>query len=218
MREAGSRPSGPRLAPSHITVPADRLRGWLAELAQRHPGLTWTREGQQMLARADDGAWARVDLPFQSAGEDWVSHCERSRLLGLLLVRRGGFAVGVARADELNASKVGSRHVQGKTKAGGWSQQRFARRRHNQAREAFQAAADACNRLLVPQACSLDGLVTGGDRQAVAAVLTDPRLTSIAALPRGRFLTVADPRQRVLVQAAREATRIEIEIWDPSTA
>jgi hypothetical protein len=199
-------------------VPADRLRDWLAELAARHSGLTWTRENQQMVAAADDGAWARVHVPFQPAGADWVTHCERQRLLGLLLVRRGGFAIGVARAGSLTASKVGSRHVQGRSKAGGWSQRRFARRRQNQAREAFLAAMDACNRLLVPQVRSLDGLVTGGDRSAIANVLADPRLAPVAALPNGRFLTVADPRQRVLVQAAREATRIEIEIWDPSTA
>jgi hypothetical protein len=199
-------------------VPADRLRGWLGELAARHAGLTWTQAGQQMLATADDGTWARVQVPFQPAGEDWVAHCQRQRLLGLLLVRRGGFAVGVAKAGLLRASKVGYRHVQGKSKAGGWSQQRFARRRKNQARDAYLAAADASHRVLVPAVGSLDGLVTGGDRSAIAAVLADPRLERVAALPTGRWLTVADPRQRVLVQAAREASRIEIEIWDPSTA
>jgi hypothetical protein len=206
-------PVGPR----RLTVPADRLRGWVVELTDRHPGLTWTRAGEEVVGTAEDGAWARVRIPFQPAGEDWVAHCERQRRLGLLLVRRGGFAVGVARAGLLTASKVGSRHVQGKTKAGGWSQQRFARRRDQQAREAFRAAADACNQQLVPEVPSLDGLVTGGDRSAVASVLAEPRLARVAALPTGRFLTVADPRQRVLVQAAREATRIEIEIWDPST-
>jgi hypothetical protein len=78
------------------------------------------------------------------------------------------------------------------------------------------AAADACAGLLIAEVDALDGLVTGGDRSAVARVLEDPRLAPLAALPVGRFLTVADPRQRVLVQAARDATRIEIEIWDPS--
>jgi hypothetical protein len=124
----------------------------------------------------------------------------------------------VTKAGLLTASKVGSRHVQGKSKAGGWSQRRFARRRNNQARDAYLAAADATHRVLVPAMGSLDGLVTGGDRSAIAAVLADPRLEPVAALPTGRWLTVADPRQRVLVQAAREASRIEIEIWDPSTA
>jgi hypothetical protein len=204
------------VAPRHITVPANRLRGWLAELADRHPGLTWTRSREEAVAAAGDGAWVRVHIPFRPACEDWVAHCEKARRLAILLVRRGGFGVGVTRDGLLSASKVGSRHVQGKTKAGGWSQQRFARRRGNQARVAFTAAADACAGLLMAELDALDGLVTGGDRSAVARVLEDPRLAPLAALPAGRFLTVADPRQRVLVQAARDATRIEIEIWDPS--
>ena len=198
-------------------MPADRLRGWLAGLAARHSGLTWTPAGEHMLATADDGTWARVQIPFQPAGPDWVAHCERQRILGLLLVRRGGFAVGVAKAGVLTASKVGSRHVQGRSKAGGWSQQRFARRRSNQASEAFAAAANASNRLLVRVVHTLDGLATGGDRSAVAAVLADPRLERVAELPTGRWWAVPEPRQRVLVRAAQEATRIEIEIWDPST-
>ena len=43
--------------------------------------------------------------------------------------RRGGYAVGLASGGGFTASKVGSRHVQSRTAAGGWSQQRFARRR-----------------------------------------------------------------------------------------
>ena len=45
-------------------------------------------------------------------------------------------------------SKVGQRHVQGRTKAGGQSQQRFARRRDNQARAAYEAAAEHAARIL----------------------------------------------------------------------
>ena len=53
--------------------------------------------------------------------------------LAVVLVRRGGYAVGVASGDRLTAHKVGTRYVQSRTAAGGWSQQRFARRRANQA-------------------------------------------------------------------------------------
>ena len=67
---------------------------------------------------------------------------------GLLLVRKGGFAVARLAGERLVDSKVGQRHVQGRTKAGGQSQQRFARRRGNQARQAYEAAADHAARLL----------------------------------------------------------------------
>ena len=80
-------------------------------------------------------------------------------------------------------SKVGQRHVQGRTKAGGQSQQRFARRRDNQARVAFEAAAEHAARILEP----VEVVVTGGDHVAVDAVLADPRLAG---------LTVAAPVPR----------------------
>ena len=46
--------------------------------------------------------------------------------------------MAVVRGTEVVSSMVGRRHVQGKTKAGGQSQQRFARRRDNQARQAYE--------------------------------------------------------------------------------
>ena len=67
-----------------------------------------------------------------------------------MLVRRGGHAVGVFRGAELLASKVDSSYVQGTTKAGGWSQQRYARRRANQSRAAFADAATTAVRVLLP--------------------------------------------------------------------
>ena len=60
----------------------------------------------------------------------------------MLLVRKGGFAIARLAAPTTTDSKVGQRHVQGRTKAGGQSQQRFARRRDNQARQAYEAAAE----------------------------------------------------------------------------
>ena len=84
----------------------------------------------------------------------------------MLLVRKGGFAVARMAGEELVAHKVGQRHVQGRTKAGGQSQQRFARRRDKQAREAYEAAADHAVRVLDP-VVRTGPVVTGGDRPAV---------------------------------------------------
>ena len=50
--------------------------------------------------------------------------------------------MGVASGGRLT-SKVGSRYVQSRTAAGGWSQQRFARRREGQAKELVRGAAAA---------------------------------------------------------------------------
>ncbi len=132
----------------------------------------------------------------------------------MLLVRRGGYAAGVFEADALIASKVGSGYVQGTTKAGGWSQQRFARRRENQARASFASAADAAARVLLPYADRLDALVCGGDRTAVEAVLADVRLAGVAARRCDPFLAVPDPRLRVLAATAAQFNAVRITL-DP---
>ncbi len=98
----------------------------------------------------------------------------------MLLVRKGGFAVARLEGARMVEHKIGQRHVQGRTKAGGQSQQRFARRRDNQARQAYEAAADHAARILRPGL-----LVTGGDRTAVDEVLTDPRLSGMRWSSRG---------------------------------
>ena len=56
--------------------------------------------------------------------------------------------MGVASGDRLTAHKVGTRYVQSRTAAGGWSQQRFARRRANQADGLVGAAVEHAVRLL----------------------------------------------------------------------
>ncbi len=134
---------------------------------------------------------------------------------GILLVRKGGFAVATGTRETAELSKVGQRHVQGRTKAGGQSQQRFARRRDNQARQAYEAAADHAHRILVVESGGLDALVCGGDRSAVEAVLDDPRLSRLADLRCEPWLPVPDPKRGVLEQAVVDACSVAITITDP---
>ena len=68
-------------------------------------------------------------------------------------------------------SKVDRNYVQGRTAAGGWSQQRFARRRDNQAKAASSDAVGIAGRILLPEVRSLAAVVAGGDRAAVDAIL-----------------------------------------------
>ena len=120
--------------------------------------------------------------------------------------------MGVFQGSDLVASKVGSSYVQGTTKAGGWSQQRFARRRDNQARSAFATAADEAARVVLPEAARLDALVCGGDRAAVDAVLDDPRLARVAGQAGGPWLAVPDPRRAVVEQAPKQFLAVTIRI------
>jgi hypothetical protein len=113
---------------------------------------------------------------------------------------------------------VGQRHVQGRTKAGGQSQQRFARRRDNQARQAYEAAADHAHRVLVTEGGRVEALVCGGDRAAVEQVLADPRLRGLADVRVEPWLAVPDPRRSVLDQAIRDGASARVLLDDPGTS
>jgi hypothetical protein len=203
-----------------VEVAAGRLAGWIERFETRHGAMTAARVADSVRLEAADGSAACVEVPWPPLpdGEDTVAilldHAQAPRRLGVLLARKGGFAVGVVGTDGLTASKVGRRHVQGRAKAGGWSQQRFARRRENQARDAYAAAADAAAGVLLPVLDMLDGLVPGGDRRAVAEILRDPRLRPLAGLPQGRFLAVPEPRQRTLEQAAEACRAVTLHVVD----
>lgn len=179
-----------------VTVSFARLPRWLDGFAERH-GDVGTVEGDEVveLTGADgDRAW--IEVPFPPLRGPLLEHVARARTVGVLLVRRGGHGAGVFDGTTLIASKVGSSYVQGGTKAGGWSQQRYARRRANQADAAFAGAADAAAGVLLKH--RLDALVLGGDRPAVRAVLEDRRLQALDSLVTGPWLEVKDPRLRVL--------------------
>jgi hypothetical protein len=131
-------------------------------------------------------------------------------------VRLGGHAAGVFEGRRLVSSKVGSRQVHGRSAAGGWSQQRFARRREGQVSMALAAAADNAVSHLLPHAPTLEGVVVDGERTAVDAVLADRRLAPLRPLVTGRLLDVPDPRLAVLRGAGELARRVHIRVVDPS--
>ncbi|MGW7685960.1 acVLRF1 family peptidyl-tRNA hydrolase [Kribbella sp. NPDC054772] len=197
-----------------VSVAPGRLDKWLTGFGERHGDLRYDATPTTVTVSAEDGSSAVVTVPFEPlvdlTREGLVAHVLADRRLGVLLVRRGGYGAGVFAGGKLLDSKVGSRHVQGTTKAGGWSQQRYARRRDNQAREAFAAATEVAVRILAP--AKLDVLVCGGDRRAVDTVLEDPRLKELAGLVRSPFLGVPDPKQKVLEQAGADARAIRIDV------
>ncbi len=192
-------------------VPAARWSRWLVNFETRHGEATCDVDDGALTGRADDGSTFTARLPFAAAYEgppdDFPGGVAAPDDWGVLLVRKGGFAVARLAEERVTASKVGQRHVQGRTKAGGQSQQRFARRRDNQARVAYEAAAEHAARLLA----GLDGpLVTGGDRSAVAEVLADARLARLVVVD--PWLDVPDPRRAVLERAARDAAAIAVDV------
>nr|WP_194282961.1 acVLRF1 family peptidyl-tRNA hydrolase [Saccharothrix syringae] len=214
-----------------VEVDPERLTGWFSRFAGRHGGVTTTSVSpHEWVATAADGTTASVITAFgeftrtaqrQDAGlvlEPLLSNALAPRRLGLLLVRLGGHGVGVTVNGRVLESTTDSHQVHGRSKAGGWSQQRFARRREGQARVALRAAADDAARFLVPRLGELDAVVLGGDRQALDALRADRRLAAVFALASPRVLDVPDPRRAVLDEAALRARAVEIVVRPPAAA
>ncbi|HET8602226.1 MAG TPA: acVLRF1 family peptidyl-tRNA hydrolase [Segeticoccus sp.] len=133
--------------------------------------------------------------------------------LGLVLLRRGGFAVGVAHGSRLVAHKTGGGYVQSRTAAGGWSQQRFARRRANQAEALVVKAVDQAVRVVLPDRPA--ALVVGGDRRLVTDALAEQRLSPLATLPRRELFDLPDPRLAVLEKALRRGRAVRVRLTEP---
>jgi peptide subunit release factor 1 (eRF1) len=120
-------------------------------------------------------------------------------IVAALLVRLGGYAVGVFDGERLAASKVGSRFVKGRHKKGGSSSGRFRRRREEQARALIEEAAEVAVRTLEPWRERIEFVALGGDRAAVNQVIATRReLRWLADRPLPRFFAVPDPRHREL--------------------
>ena len=213
-----SQPGRPRL----VRVPFDRVPGWVTRYDAAHSGTVWVVEPHEARAESADGTRVRISVPFTALADTSLdglaAHLQVPWHVGLVLVRRGGFAVVRLEGATVAESKIGRRHVQGRTKAGGWSQHRFARRRDNQARAAFDAAADHVRRLLGQTARPLQLLGTGGDRQAVTSVLARPELAALRDLPQTWLGGLPDPRRAVVDTAIAQVRSVEVTITDPVEA
>jgi hypothetical protein len=179
-----------------IEVDPQRVVRWVGGFVERHGPVRAEAGSDAVVLRSADGSRAVLDVPWPPWDPPAVAdpsflagvlarHAARPRSLGIVLIRRGGWAVGVARGGELLVRKTGRRYVQGRTAAGGWSQQRYARRRAHQADSLVEAAIDAATERLIGP---LAGLVVGGDRGLLETALADPRLSRVAAVPRGPLL------------------------------
>ena len=224
---------------THVQVPADRVERWVANFEARHGTTTLGVAGGALRGVAEDGSTFAARLPFETAYDGPAAPAAFAASVtapadwGVLLVRKGGFAIARLTGQRLTDSKVGQRHVQGRTKAGGQSQQRFARRRDNQARQAYEAAADHAARILGgmggpggggggpppgggggggPPGGGVGGVGGGGGAPptAVEEVLADPRLRGLPVSE--PWLAVPDPRRAVLEEAIREACSVGVDV------
>src|SRR3954462_15895676 len=204
-----------------LGVVPERLGRWLDGVADRHGAFTsvGVDDGAVRIGCAD-GTAVTLRAPFGWTPEPallsaFTAAARQPRTAAGLLVRRGRWAVGGFAGPDLVASKVDSRLVQGRTAAGGWSQQRFARRRANQTDAVVDAAADTAVRFLLPHVDEVAALFTGGDRGLVEAVLADPRLRALAALRRAAPREVGEPAKAVLLTTPEQFRAVAVHLVEP---
>ncbi|POH58785.1 acVLRF1 family peptidyl-tRNA hydrolase [Arthrobacter glacialis] len=185
-----------------------RMPGWVERFSAAHGGLELaqdTDDGVEL--RMCDGAAALLSAPWPDDGrpgrgadllERVVSVAAQERRIGILLARRGGFAVGVAVAGKLLAHKVGSASARSR---GGDAGAAVAERA---AQEAARIFGDH----------RFEYLATGGDKLLVESALAASALRQYARLPRLAPLAVVDPKMDVLTRAAADFCSLRIRITD----
>nr|WP_306422509.1 Vms1/Ankzf1 family peptidyl-tRNA hydrolase [Paenarthrobacter aurescens] len=179
-------------------VPAERLLGWVERFKASHGALQEDFHDDGLLLRAADGAAALLRAPWLADGRPGRGATELERLaslaaqergLGLVLVRRGGYAVASASGATILASKTGNRHLESKSTAE-HAARIFARHR-------------------------IEYIVPGGDRTLVEQVLAQPALKTVAGRTRLAFLDIQVAKSNVLPKAAADACSIRITVTDP---
>jgi hypothetical protein len=176
------------------------------------PGRTIYEDGAMRIEAGDEVVVVRPPFGLAHSGEykgvvlePLFGALAADHVVAALLVRLGGYAVGVFEGEKLVASKVGSRFVKGRHKKGGSSQARFRRRREEQARALIEAAAETAVSVLEPWRDRVEFVALGGDRSAVDAVVASrPELAWLSERALPRFFTVGDPRKRDLVRLPYE--------------
>jgi hypothetical protein len=203
-----------------VEVTADRLIGWVNRFAGRNDGLvSVTGDGSEVQIAGGNGTVAVIAVPFGPMAladreplEALLHHIGALGALGVVLVRGGAHSIGVAKNGVVLSSSTDRAYLQGRTAAGGWSQQRFARRRGNQRAASLDSAIVSAATVLIPRAASLAGLVLGGDRAGLAIVMADARLAPLNSLPSRTFPDIAEPRRAVLDDVAARSLTVSITV------
>ena len=198
-------------------VGRENVRKRLAPLAGE-PGRTTYAGGKARIETAGELIVVRPPFGLAHEGEYEVVQLDQlfealavDRVVAALLVRLGGYAVGVFEGERLVVSKVGSRFVKGRHKKGGSSSGRFSRRRDEQARALIEEAAEVAVRVLEPWRERVEFVALGGDRVAIDRVLAaSPELGWLAEHALPRFFTVPEPRQRVLERLPYDVYSAEV--------
>ena len=159
-----------------MTPPGAPIAGWdwLPRAAVESPA------GLALIEYYYDGQRHEIAVappfPITAASEDdgisaLREHLARPVTVGIVLLRLGYYATGVARDEDLVVTKTGSRYVRGGHRAGGQSANRFRRNREKWVREFFDEACEVARTRFAQSPGPIGWLALGGDRQVLSRFL-----------------------------------------------
>lgn len=191
---------------------------WLQEIEGLPDGLIESETGL-VLFWSDDRKYAflppfpiDLDQSFPAWDDSYLRMLlDRKYLLGVVLLRLGGYSVGVFEGDRLLTSKTGTRFVKGRHRAGGQSQRRFERRREEQARELFDKACSVVATKFAGYEKRLDYVFLGGDKLTLRSFLKRCEyLQGLAGKTLARVLNVGKPRYEALRNAPTQIWKTRV--------
>jgi Actinobacteria/chloroflexi VLRF1 release factor len=213
-----SSPHVRRVARAGVLALCDRLG--------RAAGTTLYAEGRAHFTTAEERVavtppfrfdhWEQLDRIDTTALRE---HLSAPRLVGLLVVRLGGYGAGVYSDEKLVSGRHGVRFVKNRNKKGGSSSNRFRRRRVEQARDAYDRATALAEEILAPHAPALDEFVVAGDRTGIDQVLErSPLLSGLREHAQTLPVHVPELRRAVLEGLGRELWSSTVELGRPGEA
>ncbi|MBI2957703.1 MAG: hypothetical protein HYY32_02550 [Chloroflexi bacterium] len=146
---------------------------------------------------------------------------DRERLIGLIIIRLGEYAIGVFKGETMLGSKVGTGLVHARHRQGGSSAHRFERHREKQMESFFTRVCAHAQEQLGPYLRSLDYLVYGGERYTTLSFRSQCQFLKSAddrVLP--TLLDIRHPRQAALESAIEKVLSSTVIEWadDPVAA
>lgn len=142
--------------------------------------------------------------PFEP-WQDSLRHTLTSRrIVGVVLLRLGHYAVGVVGNEHVIAARSGSRYVHGRHRAGGQSQRRWERNRDQWIEALFNQVCTAWRETCGGYVGTMDHIALGGDRLVLGRFLgACPALGRLRSLEIARRVPVDRPGSDSIEHARR---------------
>ncbi|MDP6667115.1 MAG: Vms1/Ankzf1 family peptidyl-tRNA hydrolase [Dehalococcoidia bacterium] len=157
-----------------------------------------------------------TDTSKSNSFDDLRKFISEPRAVGIILLRLGHYAVGIAEDGELVTTKSGSRYVKGQHRKGGQSSNRFRRNREKWIRELFDSAGEIAKSRFSEYPGQIDHLALGGDRVVLGQFLKRVKLPDgLAERVLPNRLPVDQPGRKALDTAVHDAW--SFRVFEPAS-